>query len=226
MKSSKILKDWNLFEKFLLIGSISVITIVFLIFNTDLITAITSLTGIITALLLAKGKVAGQFFGLMIVVLYSFVSFQNKYYGEMLIYIFIMLPLYILGIYSWIKNKNPKTEVVEPNDISKKEWILIIFISIIFFIIFYYLLKYFKTEELFLSVLSIIGSMYAVYLLARRSKYGFLFYLFDDIILFLMWLIPVLNGNILVLPMVFNPLINFINDSYGWYRWNKSIKQT
>lgn len=91
-------------------------------------------------------------------------------------------------------------------------------ISTVFFVIFYYLLEYFKTEALFLSVLSIIGSMYAVYLLARRSKYGFLFYLFNDIVLFAMWSIPVLNGNILVLPMVFNPLINFINDSYGWYR--------
>lgn len=100
MKFLKILKEWTLFEKFLLIGSISIITIVFLIFKTDLITTITSLAGIVTALLLAKGKVAGQFFGLAIVVLYSFVSFQNKYYGEMFIYMFIMLPLYIVGIHA------------------------------------------------------------------------------------------------------------------------------
>jgi len=224
MKLSKLFVDWTLLEKFLLFSSTLIIIAVFFIFNTDFIASITSLVGIITALLLAKGKVAGQFFGLIIVILYSFVSFQNKYYGEMLIYIFIMLPLYILGIYSWSKNKNQKNEVI-PNTIKTKETVWIICISIIFFIAIYYLLKYLGTEQLFLSTLSVVCSVFAVYLLARRSKYGFLFYIFDDLVILLMWIIPVFNGNLLVLPIVFNPIVNFINDSYGWYRWNKIIKK-
>lgn len=220
----KVFKDWSIFERTLLFGSIVCVSIVSIIFKSDIITTICSIVGICTALLLAKGKVAGQFFGIMIVLLYSFVSFQNRYYGEMLIYIFIMLPLYILGIIEWIKNRDKETKVVEPNNISLKEWIYIFIISIVLFICLFYLLKYFNTNELFLSTLSVIGSLYAVYLLARRSKIGFLFYVFDDIILFIMWIIPVLNGNLLVLPMVFNPAINFINDLYGWINWTKIEK--
>lgn len=166
----KVFKDWTWFEKILLFGSIILVSSVSFIFRSDFMTAVTSLVGIATALLLAKGKVAGQFFGVAIVILYSFVSFQNRYYGEMIIYTFIMLPLYIVGIVSWMKNRNKETKRVEPNTISKKEWILIFCISIIFFIGFYYLLKHFNTSELFWSTLSIIGSMYAVYLVARRSK--------------------------------------------------------
>lgn len=220
----KVFKSWSAFEKTLLFGSILCVIIVAIIFKSDIITTICSIIGIITALLLAKGNVVGQFFGIMIVFLYSFVSFKNRYYGEVIVYIFIMLPLYIMGIIEWIKNINKETKTVEPNNISFKEWICIFIISIILFIGLFYLLKYFNTSELFISTLSVIGSLYAVYLLARRSKFGFLFYLFDDIILFIMWVIPVLNRNLLVLPMVFNPTINFINDLYGYINWAKIEK--
>jgi hypothetical protein len=32
-------------------------------------------------------------------------------------------------------------------------------------------------------------------------------------------------GNLLILPMVFNPTINLINDSYGVYNWKKIEKK-
>ena len=47
-------------------------------FKAEILTTICSIVGIITALLLAKGKNLGQIFGLLIVALYSIVSFKNK----------------------------------------------------------------------------------------------------------------------------------------------------
>jgi len=173
----KFFKEWTLFEKALLFGSILIIGSIQIIFKTDLIISITSLVGIFTALFLAKGKVIGQFFGLAIVVLYSYVSYQHYYYGEVLIYIFMMLPLYIIGIVSWLKNRDKETKTVIPNKISKMEWTLVISFSITLLIAFYFLLKFFNTDQLELSTLSIIGNLYALYLLARRSRYGFYFYI-------------------------------------------------
>ena len=74
-------KDWTKFETFLLFASIILVALVGIIFKSDLLTTICSIVGIITALLLAKGKNLGQIFGLLIVVLYSIVSFKNRYYG-------------------------------------------------------------------------------------------------------------------------------------------------
>ena len=76
MKNS-FLKDWNKLEKVLLFGSIVAITFVGIIFKSDFLTTICSIVGIITALLLAKGKKLGQIFGLLIVFLYSIVSCRN-----------------------------------------------------------------------------------------------------------------------------------------------------
>ena len=80
----KILNEWTMFEKILLFGSVILVSLVGLIFKSDLLTTICFIVGIITALLLAKGKNLGQIFGLLIVVLYTIVSFKNGYYGEIM----------------------------------------------------------------------------------------------------------------------------------------------
>lgn len=76
---NKYFSDWTKLEKTLLFGSIILVSLVGIIFKSDLLTTICSIVGIITVLLLAKGKNLGQIFGLLIVALYSIVSFKNGY---------------------------------------------------------------------------------------------------------------------------------------------------
>ena len=174
---------------------------------------------------MAKGKNLGQIFGLIITILYSIVSFRNKFYGEVMIYLIIMLPMYIIGIFSWIKHRNKETDSVEVNRISKKEWIIVATIFITIFVGIYYLLKAFNTNELIVSTISVLASLFATYLQIRRSRFSFSFYMINDIILMVLWGIPVISGNMILLPMVLNPIINFINDSYGFYNWKKLEKE-
>ena len=75
----KLFKDWTNFEKALFFGSITIVCIVGICFKSDLLIISCSIFGIITVLLLAKGKNLGQVFGLLITILYSIVSFKNKY---------------------------------------------------------------------------------------------------------------------------------------------------
>lgn len=217
-------KDWTKFEKLLLFASIILVALVGIIFKSNLLTTICSIVGIITALLLAKGKNLGQMFGLLIVVLYSIVSFKNRYYGEVIIYLCIMLPMYIIGIISWLKHQNKETNTVEVNSIKTKEWIIVFIVSLGAFISIYFLLKLFNTNQLFISSLSVIDSLFAIYLGIRRSKYSFYFYVVNDLILILLWGIPVISGSLILLPMIFNPTINLINDIYGIYNWKKLEK--
>lgn len=217
-------KDWNKFEKILLFTSIILVLLVGITFKSEVLTTICSIVGIITALLLAKGKNLGQILGLLIVALYSIVSFENKYYGEVIIYLCIMLPMYIIGIISWLKHQNKETNSVEVNSIKAKEWIAVSIASIITFTAIYFLLKKFNTSQLFISSLSVIDSLFAIYLGIRRSKYSFYFYVVNDLVLIVLWGIPVVSGSLILLPMVFNPTINLINDIYGIHNWKKLEK--
>ena len=220
----KLFKDWTDFEKVLLFGSIIIVSLVGIFFESDLLTTSCSIVGIITALLLAKGKNLGQVFGLLITILYSIVSFKNKYYGEVLIYALLMLPMYVIGIITWINHKNEKTNSVEINSIKKKEWIIVSFVFALVFVGIYYLLKAFNTNELIVSTISVLASLFAVYLQIRRSKYSFSFYIVNDIILMFLWGIPVVRGSFILFPMLLNPTINLINDTYGFYNWKKTEK--
>ena len=89
----------------------------------------------------------------------------------------------------------------------------------------YFLLDAFNTNELIVSTISVLASLLAIYLQIRRSRFSFSFYMINDIILIVLWGIPVINGNMILLPMVCNPIINFINDSYGFYNWKKLEKE-
>ena len=220
----KLFKDWTNFEKVLLFGSIIIVGLVGILFKSDLLTISCSIVGIITALLLAKGKNLGQVFGLLITILYSIVSFKNKYYGEVLIYSLLMLPMYIIGIITWINHKNEKTNSVEINSINKKEWVIVSIVFVGVFICIYYLLKAFNTNELVVSTISVLASLFAVYLQIRRSKYSFSFYMVNDVILMFLWGIPVVRGSYILFPMLLNPTINLINDAYGFYNWKKTEK--
>ena len=221
----KFLNKWSMFEIILLVSSVLITVMFGIIFKSDILTVVTSLVGILCALLLAKGLVSGQLVGIAIVILYSLVSYKNGFYGEMIIYIGIMLPMYVWGIFEWIKHKNSKTNSIEVNEISKKEWAIVSFIAVILFVVFYFLLKKLRTSELIVSTLSVVDNLFAVYLLARRSKYGFVSYIVNDLILILLWGIPVIHGNLLLLPMLMNPVVNLVNDSYGVINWTKLQKE-
>lgn len=217
----KIFKNWNIFEISLLIISIILILSSGIFLEGNILAVIMSILSITTAILQAKGKVLSQFIGFVVAIFYSILSFNNKYYGEVIIYITIMIPLYILGIISWLKNKNEETQTVNKSDIHKKECCIIILVNIILFILLYQLLKYLNTDQLLISSISMNTIITATYLIARRNKFSFLFFILNDIILILLWGIPVIQGDLTLIPMLLNPSLLFINDIYGFKNWSK-----
>ena len=219
----KLFKDWKPFEIGLLASGVLSICASAIIFKSEILTLVTSLVGIFCAILQAKGKVLSQFVGIAEVILYSILSYQNHYYGEIIIYAVIVFPMYLYGVFSWVTHKNEETDTVEPNQISKKEWLILTVVNAVGFVSLYYLLKYFNTSQLIISSLSMITSLMATYLIVRRNKYSFLFYVANDVILILLWGMPVIQGNLLLLPMLIDPVILFINDSYGLKNWNENI---
>lgn len=219
----KFFKEWNRFEKILLIGSILAILAVWIIFKSDLLTISCSLLLVLRALLIAKGNKLCWSVGILADILYSILSFNNQFYGEVLVHI-LFLVMDVFWIISWIHHKNKETNFVKINFIKKREWI---FAFIAFFILsvwIYYLLKFFNTNELVISTISVVLTLYAMYFLVRRSKYSLVFYLFCDITLILLWWIYVFKGNAGLVPVLLNSIILFVNDSYGFYNWRKVEK--
>ena len=217
----KYLDSWNKFEIILFSLSILLIFGIGFILECELLSIIVSFLMLFTALNQAKGNILSQFIGVLVAILYSYISYNNRYYGETIIYVFILLPMYIIGIYTWSLNNGSLSTVVNKNEIGIKEWIILIMINILLFILMYFLLDYFDTEQLLISTLSMNINLTATYLLIRRSKYSFIIYLFNSIIFLFLWGIPVLNGDYKLLPMLLEAILLIVNDIYGTVRWMK-----
>lgn len=216
-------KNWSLFEKiFLFLGTFLAIFLTFTL-KASWIDLVYVLLYFWTSVLLAKGKYVCYIIGMISTFFYAFVSYKNAYYGEVIIALLCTLPLMIFGLINWVKHQDD-TNTVIIKEVSKKELLLLLLSQLILFIGYYYLLKHFNTSNLLVSTFSIVASVIATYLTARRSEYGFIGYIINDAILIVLWCIPVFSGKIELLLDAFGPTLLLINDSYGIYNW-KRIKK-
>ena len=217
----KLFKDWKLFEILFLLISLITITVCFFLGNDkNIFSLIASLIGVITVLCGAKGLVIAPIINIIYNIIYISLSFSQKYYGEVLIYLFLMMPINIMTIISWLKNKsNENKNLVKINKISKKEYLYLGIITIISTIGFYFLLKVLNTNELIISTISLITSIIASYLMFRRCSNYAIAYIINDIILITLWALTIKQNGLAYLTMIISFIIFFINDIYGFINW-------
>ena len=212
-------KDWNLFEKLYLFVGIVVGILTSIIFNGTIIDSLYTVTYLTTAILMSKGKVESYFIGIISVFFYGIVSYNQGYYGELLITIFLTFPMMIIGIISWLKHQDKDEDVVIISSLSKKEIVFAFSSQLILFWVYYFLLKAFNTDLLMISSLSIVTSVLATYFEARRSELSLFCYVANDLILITLWMIPIINGDTSLISVLIGPMLLLVNDIYGSYNW-------
>ncbi len=214
-------KDWNLFEKLYLFVGIVVGILTSIIFNGTIIDSLYTITYLTTAILMSKGKVESYFIGIISVFFYGIVSYNQGYYGELLITIFLTFPMMIIGIISWLKHQDKDEDVVIISSLSKKEIVFAFSSQLILFWVYYFLLKAFNTDLLMISSLSIVTSILATYFEARRSELSLFCYVANDLILITLWMIPIINGVTSLISVLIGPMLLLVNDIYGSYNWKR-----
>lgn len=214
-------KDWNLFEKLYLFVGIVVGILTSIIFNGTIIDSLYTITYLTTAILISKGKVESYFIGIISVFFYGIVSYNQGYYGELLITIFLTFPMMIIGIISWLKHQDKDEDVVIISSLSKKEIVFAFSSQLILFWVYYFLLKAFNTDLLMISSLSIVTSVLATYFEARRSELSLFCYVANDLILITLWMIPIINGDTSLISVLIGPMLLLVNDIYGSYNWKR-----
>ncbi len=220
----KYFSDWNKFELSFLILGLLVSILSSIIFKGTIIDTLYTSSYLITALLMAKGKVECYFVGFVGVFFYGIVSFNQGYYGELLITIFLTLPIMVIGIISWLRHQDKEEDVVMISSLPRKEIIIAVSSQLILFWIYYFILKIFDTDLLIISSLSVVTSILATYFEARRSEWSFFCFIANDIVVIILWLIPIISGQTELISVLVGPILLLINDIYGSYNWKK-LKQ-
>lgn len=222
----RLLNYFSKFEIGLWLSSVLIILGTFVVFEEkEYLTLIASLIGTTFLILNAKGNPLGQFLTIVFSFIYGVISYRFSYYGEMITYLCMSMPIAFIALISWIKNpyKGKKSEV-KVNNISKKEIVLMWCITFAVTIVFYFILKHLNTSNLIPSTLSVTTSFLASYLTFRRSPYFALAYAANDLVLIVLWVLASFTDNS-YLSVVICFIVFFVNDVYGYVSWKKMEKR-
>ena len=219
--NKEVFKGWTVLELILLFSGLILSSIVSIVFKSGVVSFLCSIASILTVLLQAKGKPIANVFGIVVVFLYAFVSYQGKLYGESIIYLVAMLPLFIISLITWYRNRRKTNQTVIAYDITDIEWAVVSVSQPLFFVGIYYFLGLLNTNMLLFSTFSFVSQIYALYLGARRCKYSFLWYLVNDVVLIVLWGSLAMQGSTMALPIIISTIMNCIYDVYAVVNWAK-----
>ena len=221
-KIKKILRYFTPGELALWCSSVVLIVVSFCIFDrTNWLTLAASLVGATSLIFCAKGNPAGQALMILFSILYAIISFTFAYYGEMITYLGMTMPMAIVALVTWLKNPyNGNKLEVKVNRLKAKEHVFMWVLAAAVTTAFYFILKAFNTANIIPSTISVTTSFVAVYLTFRRSP----LYAANDLVLIVLWVLATLE-NVAYLSVVICFAMFLINDLYGFINWNRMQKR-
>ena len=222
----KILNYFSRAELALWLLSVIFIVLSFCIFDReDYLTLTASLIGVTSLIFNAKGNPVGQALMVVFGLIYGAISYSFAYYGEMITYLGMSVPMAVFALVSWLLNpyKGNRAEV-KVNRVGKGELVFMCFLTLLVTIAFFFILKFFNTANLALSTISITTSFIAVYLTFRRSPYFALAYAANDVILIGLWILASIS-DARYISVVVCFIAFLVNDIYGYISWQRMRKR-
>lgn len=209
-------KEWILW-----MGSLAIVILSNLLStDIDVLTLVSACVGITSLIFAAKGNVWAQILMVVFSILYGLLSWQFRYWGEMITYIGMTMPMAVWSTITWIKNPSESGQEVAIQKLTRKHVAGIAAAGVIVTAVFYMILKALDTPNILFSTISITTSFLAASLTMLRSSYYALGYASNDIILIVMWVLASIE-NPAYIPVVVNFIIFFVNDMYGFVSWKR-----
>ena len=209
-------------ERVLWCSSVVLIVASFLVFDREnYLTLLASIIGVTSLIFNAKGNPIGQVLMVVFSLLYGMISFTFAYYGEMITYLGMTMPMAVFALVSWLRNPyNGNRAEVKVNVIGKIEIVGMWLLTGVVTVLFYFILDHFDTANLLPSTLSVTTSFLAVYLTFRRSPYFALAYASNDVVLVVLWVMASLY-DVRYISVVVCFVAFLFNDVYGFVNWQK-----
>lgn len=210
-------KEWIIW-----LGSLIVVAVSNIISkDLDWLTLIAALVGVTSLIFAAKGNVWAQILMIAFSILYGVISWRFQYWGEMITYLGMSMPMAIWSTITWLKNPSKENNnEVAIQRLNGKHIAALIVCSIIVTGGFYYILYALDTPNIVFSTISITTSFLAASLAMLRSSYYALGYASNDIVLIVLWTLASMKNSVYI-PVVVNFVIFFFNDMYGFISWRK-----
>ena len=224
-KLSALYRYFTPMERLLWGVSMLLILLAYLLFDRQSpLTLAASLIGVTALIFTAKGNPLGQLLMVFFSLLYGVISWQFHYYGEMLTYMGMTMPMSLFALIAWLRHpfQGQRAQVTVARLRPGEPWLLAVLTAAVT-VAFYFLLRHFGTANLLPSTLSVTTSFAAVYLTFRRNPHYALAYALNDAVLILLWLLAArTQQRYLSVAVCFCAFL--VNDLYGFLCWRAMEK--
>jgi len=221
---SSYLKEWTLFEKLWLFIFTIINIYLFFVWHDSLIGLTASLTGMLCVVLTAKARISSFYFGLINILAYSYVAYQSRYYGDVMLNMLYFLPMTFVGIYFWRRNLKGKNKgEVKVKSLGWDGRFVWFASSIVILSIYGLVLTLIKGTLPFIDSATTVFSIVATIMLNKRLTDQWFFWIMVDVLSIVMWayIFVTSGGDVSMLVMWSAFLVNAI---YGYYNWRKLEK--
>lgn len=209
-------KEWLLW-----LGSLLIVILSNLVSGSvDVLTLVAVCVGITSLIFAAKGNVWAQILMIVFSILYGIISWRFRYWGEMITYLGMTMPMAVWSTITWIRNPSKNGNEVEIQKLNRKHIVGLSVFSVVVTAAFCYILHVLDTPNIVFSTISVTTSFLAASLTMLRSSYYALGYAMNDIVLIVLWVLASLK-NPAYIPVAVNFAIFFLNDLYGFVSWKK-----
>lgn len=194
--------------------------VVFCIAPDSLISIIAGISGVISVVLCARGKISFYFIGFVQTISYLYLAWQNRFYGEVIENVFYLVTM-VWGIFVW--NKNLKVDEDGGQQVITKkftpvQWVLSVVGTIAATIGMGYWLTTIGSAQAYTDAATNVMAIFAQILMVRRYREQWIWWLVIDIFCIKLWAVA---GNWTMVAMYIAWTINCI---YGWVNWTKESK--
>lgn len=212
-------KDWALW----LLSLVLVVASNVLSGSVDPLTLAAVVIGVTSLIFAAKGNVWSQVLMIAFSILYGIISFRFRYWGEMITYLGMTLPMAVWSTITWLKNPADGGNEVAIQKLTKKHMAWLAVFTAVVTAAFCFVLAKLSTPNIVFSTISVATSFFAAALTMLRSPYYAVGYAANDVVLVVLWVLASLK-NPEYIPVVANFAIFFVNDMYGFVSWKKREK--
>ena len=218
------LAGWKKFEVLWLTLASVIILGVSIYFEEGPIGIICGLTGVWCVILTGKGKLSSYIFGTINTVLYAYVAFNAKYYGEVMLNMLYYFPMNFVGFYVWKKHMNEqKSEVLKKRmPLNKSLLIYIVTAGAIFG--YGLVLQKLGGNLPFVDSMSTVVSVVAQILCTMRLVEQWVLWIVVDVVTVIMWIAAFINGGESVATLLMWS-VYLVNAIIMFVKWHKEAKK-
>lgn len=226
-KITKYLKEeflgWGKFEVLWLAVASCVILALSLYWKDTGLGILSALTGVWCVVFTGKGKRSSFIFGTINVVLYAYIAFGAKYYGEVMLNLLYYFPMNFVGWFAWKKHMNEGTGEVIKEKLPAKKSFVMYGITVLGIVIYGLFLKFLGGNLPFVDSMSTVVSVVAQILSVRRLMEQWILWIVVDVVTVIMWGINFANGGESIATLLMWS-IYLINAVIMYVKWSREVK--